>query len=217
VGIRDTFDQTLINGMLQIFNFGAALAGAFLVDRLGRRTLFLWSTIGMLITYTIWTACSAVNYERGDSKAGIVVVVCLFIFYFHYDIAWTPLLFGVIHNGIYQVENAAANNPHIVSDRDFPLSSPCQRSRDGVLLQLGWSARWRVCQPHWNGESRLAVLYCLLLHSRSYPGRGVLPVSGDKGHSLEIAVIFDCPNAETSLAMDKRVEAAVAEHKENAV
>lgn len=95
VGITSTFDQTLINGMLQIFNFGAALTGAFLVDRLGRRTLFLWSTIGMLISYIVWTACSAVNYERGDSKAGIVVVVCLFIFYFHYDIAWTPLLFGV--------------------------------------------------------------------------------------------------------------------------
>lgn len=39
-----------------------------------------------------------------------------------------------------------------------------------------------------------------------------------KGHSLEeIAVIFDGPNAETSLAIDKRVEAAVAEHKENAL
>ncbi|KAK8053079.1 hypothetical protein PG996_012380 [Apiospora saccharicola] len=34
IGIRDTFRQTLINGLLQIFNFGAALSAAFLVDRL---------------------------------------------------------------------------------------------------------------------------------------------------------------------------------------
>ena len=94
VGITDTFDQTLINGLLQIFNFIAALGAAFLVDRLGRRTLFLWSGLGMLISYIVWTACSAVNSDTGNKSAGIVVVVCLFTYYFHYDIAWTPLLFG---------------------------------------------------------------------------------------------------------------------------
>lgn len=94
IGITSTYDQTLINGLLQIFNFAAALSAAFLVDRLGRRTLFLWSSIGMLVSYIVWTACSAVNSETGSKPAGIVVVVCLFTFFFHYDIAWTPLLFG---------------------------------------------------------------------------------------------------------------------------
>ncbi|KAF3024198.1 hypothetical protein G7054_g2719 [Neopestalotiopsis clavispora] len=94
VGITSTYDQTLINGLLQIFNFAAALSAAFLVDRLGRRTLFLWSSIGMLVSYIVWTACSAVNAETGSKSAGIVVVVCLFVYYFHYDIAFTPLLFG---------------------------------------------------------------------------------------------------------------------------
>lgn len=86
VGITDPFMQTLINGLLQIFNFGAALGAAFLVDRLGRRTLFTWSGIGMLISYIVWTACSAVNDQTGNTSAGIVVIVCLFTFYFHYDI-----------------------------------------------------------------------------------------------------------------------------------
>lgn len=94
VGITDTFDQTLINGLLQIFNFGAALMAAVLVDRLGRRTLFLWSSVGMLVSYIVWTACSAINSEKGSRAAGVVVVVCLFVYYFHYDIAWTPLLLG---------------------------------------------------------------------------------------------------------------------------
>lgn len=92
VGITDSFDQTLINGLLQIFNFAAALGAAFLVDRLGRRTLFLWSGLGMLVSYIVWTACSAVNSDTGNKAAGIVVVVCLFTYYFHYDIAYTPLL-----------------------------------------------------------------------------------------------------------------------------
>lgn len=59
---------------------------AFLVDRLGRRTLFTWSGIGMLISYIVWTACSAVNDQTGNTSAGIVVIVCLFTFFFHYDI-----------------------------------------------------------------------------------------------------------------------------------
>lgn len=92
IGITDSFDQTLINGLLQIFNFAAALGAAFLVDRLGRRTLFLWSGIGMLVSYIIWTACSAVNNEDNNKTAGYIVVVCLFAFFFHYDIAYTPLL-----------------------------------------------------------------------------------------------------------------------------
>lgn len=94
VGITDTFDQTLINGLLQIFNFCAALTAAALVDRLGRRTLFLWSSVGMLASYIVWTACSAVSSDTGSRPAGVAVVVCLFVYYFHYDIAWTPLLLG---------------------------------------------------------------------------------------------------------------------------
>ena len=90
VGITSSYDQTLINGGLQIFNFIAAVSAAFLVDRLGRRTLFNWSNIGMLISYIVWTACSAVNNEEGSKAAGIVVIVSLFTFYFHYDSKQTP-------------------------------------------------------------------------------------------------------------------------------
>ena len=62
------------------------MSAAFLVDRLGRRTLFTWSGIGMLVSYIVWTACSAVNAQTGSASAGIVVIVCLFTFFFHYDI-----------------------------------------------------------------------------------------------------------------------------------
>jgi uncharacterized membrane protein len=51
IGITDPDTQTLINGLLQIFNFIAAASAAFLVDRLGRRTLFLWSGFGMLASF----------------------------------------------------------------------------------------------------------------------------------------------------------------------
>lgn len=82
IGITDPFMQTLINGLLQVFNFVVALSAAFLVDRLGRRTLFNASGVIMLLSYIVWTACSAVNNMSGSQPAGIVVVVCVFVFYF---------------------------------------------------------------------------------------------------------------------------------------
>lgn len=94
VGVKDPDTQTLINGILQIFNFWAAVSAAFLVDRLGRRTLFLWSGAGMLVSFVIWTACSAVFDTSGSHAAGLTVVVFIFVYFFHYDIAYTPLLFG---------------------------------------------------------------------------------------------------------------------------
>ncbi|KAK5673660.1 hypothetical protein LTS12_029815, partial [Elasticomyces elasticus] len=97
IGVTDSDTQTLINGLLQVFNFIAAGSAALLVDRLGRRTLFLWSAVGMLVSFIIWTACSAVvNESSGGSNPAIgrTVIAFVFIFYFHYDIAYTPLLLG---------------------------------------------------------------------------------------------------------------------------
>lgn len=95
IGIKDPDTQTLINGLLQVFNFVAAGSAALLVDRIGRRPLFLWSALGMLISFIIWTACSAiVNGDDGNQAVGRTVIAFVFIFYFHYDIAYTPLLLG---------------------------------------------------------------------------------------------------------------------------
>lgn len=63
-----------------------------MVDRLGRRTLFLASTSGMLISYIIWTALTAHFVESGGQAVGRAVVSFIFIYYFFYDIAWTPML-----------------------------------------------------------------------------------------------------------------------------
>lgn len=93
IGITDTPTQALINGLLQIFNWFAAVgAGALMVDRIGRRKLFLIATGGMCASYIVWTALSAYFNQTLDEKAGRAVVAMLFIFYFFYDIAWTPLL-----------------------------------------------------------------------------------------------------------------------------
>lgn len=95
VGITDPTQQSLLNGGLQIFNMLSAMfCGAMLVDRLGRRTLFLWCAGGMCITYIIWTALNARFTATGSRSIGLAVLPFLFIFNFHYAIALTPLLYA---------------------------------------------------------------------------------------------------------------------------
>ncbi|KAM0425278.1 hypothetical protein ACHAPT_009596 [Fusarium lateritium] len=94
VGVKDPDTQTLINGLLQLFNFIAAIIAAFLVDRLGRRTLWNWSGIGMLISFVIWTICSARFTIENSSGLGVAVIVFIFVYFFHYDLAYTPLVFA---------------------------------------------------------------------------------------------------------------------------
>lgn len=93
IGITEAKDQTLINGLLQIFNWlVATFLGALMVDRLGRRTLFLASTAGMLASYIAWTGLTAFFVSSSSEAAGRAVVAFIFLYYFFYDIAWTPLL-----------------------------------------------------------------------------------------------------------------------------
>ncbi|KAL1593081.1 hypothetical protein SLS59_009406 [Nothophoma quercina] len=91
IGITNGSDQALINGGLTIWCFLVSLGCAFLVDRIGRRTLFLSAGVGMLIAFSIWTACSAVYAQTGNSSAGSAVLAMIFLFYGAAGFAWPGL------------------------------------------------------------------------------------------------------------------------------
>ncbi|THH03902.1 hypothetical protein EW145_g5917 [Phellinidium pouzarii] len=92
IGIEDPAMQLLINGLLQIWNLLFAAGAAVFVDRLGRRTLFTASCAGMLVFFSLQTACSALFAETGGVSAAHGVIACIFLFYAAYDIAFTPLV-----------------------------------------------------------------------------------------------------------------------------
>ena len=52
VGITSSFDQTLINGILQIFNWITSIIAALCIDKIGRRPLALGGVAGMLVFFT---------------------------------------------------------------------------------------------------------------------------------------------------------------------
>ncbi|KAJ5707381.1 hypothetical protein N7488_007182 [Penicillium malachiteum] len=177
VGITDSDTQTLINGLLKIFNFIVAGSAALLVDRLGRRTLFLWSAVGMLISFVIWTACSAVFNSTGADCLGrtVIAFVC-----FHYDIAYTPLLLGYpteifpysIRSKALTVELLSVYSSLIVLS--FVTSI--------ALDNIGWHYYIFFC---------CFDVFVLIITWFTFPET--------KGYSLEeIAEVFDGPSAVTS-------------------
>lgn len=91
VGITTVTNQTMINGFLNLWNLLWAVGAAFMVDRLGRRKLFMASTNIMLVSYIIITALSGTFAKDGAKATGTAVIPFLFIFFGGYDIAFTPL------------------------------------------------------------------------------------------------------------------------------
>ncbi|KAH7083007.1 sugar transporter [Paraphoma chrysanthemicola] len=92
VGITSVTHQTLIAGLLQVWNLIFASAAALSVDRLGRRPLFLASASIMLVGYILVTGLSGSFAESGNPATGIAVIPFLFVFFAGYDIALTPFL-----------------------------------------------------------------------------------------------------------------------------
>ena len=87
IGLKSDPEQLRINGGLQVFNLAVSVAMASLMEIAGRRRLFLFSTVGMLVVFIIWTILSAINQERGfhDSSLGTGVVAMIFIYQFFYN------------------------------------------------------------------------------------------------------------------------------------
>ncbi|KAF8966553.1 hexose transporter [Flammula alnicola] len=92
IGITSPTIQLLINGILQIWNLFWALTASFLVDRIGRRVLFLTSAAGMIVFFTLQTACSAVYANTQSQSAAHAVIAFIFLYYAFYDIAFSPLI-----------------------------------------------------------------------------------------------------------------------------
>jgi sugar porter (SP) family MFS transporter len=92
IGITNGTHQLLINAILQMWNLAWALAASSMVEKIGRRVLFISSTIGMIIFFTMQTVCSAVYANTENDSAAYAVIAAIFLFYASYDLAYTPLI-----------------------------------------------------------------------------------------------------------------------------
>ncbi|KAK9418242.1 putative Hexose transporter protein [Seiridium unicorne] len=185
VGITSSSTQSLVNGLLNIWNWGLALTTAFFVERIGRRPLFRISTLGMLAVFTGWTIASARFAETSASAAGIAVMALIFIYEIFYCIAFSPLPVA------YSVEVL----PYSIRAKGmatYVFSTKCavfvnQYVNPIGLQNIGW---------------RFYIVYVAILAVESFIAYGWFLET--KGKALEeIAVIFDGEKA------DVRTEAEI--------
>ncbi|ORX95935.1 general substrate transporter [Clohesyomyces aquaticus] len=88
-GITDTNKQLLINAINPIFSMIAAIYGATLLDRLGRRKMLLGGLLGGLFAYCLLTAFTASANPGNNLAYGTIVSIYLFGIFFAWG--WTPL------------------------------------------------------------------------------------------------------------------------------
>jgi MFS family permease len=88
IGVHDSYRQSLINGGQTIWAFLVAFTACMFVDRVGRRPLFMGAAVGMLIAFSVWTACSAVYAQTGNDGAGSAVIAMIFLFFGAAGLAW---------------------------------------------------------------------------------------------------------------------------------
>lgn len=88
IGIVNSRTQLIINGCLSIWGFGIAVLFASLIDKAGRRRLWLTGMSGMLLSYIIWTICSAINQQTNFKNKGYAgaVIAMIFLYQLFYHI-----------------------------------------------------------------------------------------------------------------------------------
>lgn len=88
-GITDVKKQLLINAINPIFSLLAAMYGATLLDRLGRRKMLMGGLFGALVCYILLTAFTATATPQNNLAYGTIVSIYLFGICFAWG--WTPL------------------------------------------------------------------------------------------------------------------------------
>ena len=93
MGITSQNQKIPLNGGQTLLSLIVSIVSAFLVDRVGRRPLFLTSTIGMCLMFLAWTITSAEFEKTGNVKStGYPQVAWIWLFGVFYSIGWSGLL-----------------------------------------------------------------------------------------------------------------------------
>ncbi|KFZ02071.1 hypothetical protein V501_09675 [Pseudogymnoascus sp. VKM F-4519 (FW-2642)] len=87
VGITSASTQLGINGGLKSWGLFVNIFMSFFVDRIGRRKIYLISTIGTLFAFTIWTIISARYAIEAEPNKGLGIgfVIMIFVYGSFYD------------------------------------------------------------------------------------------------------------------------------------
>lgn len=92
IGMTSQSQKTLINALLNVWAWVVAFIAAFIIPRVGRRTIFLVSSLGTNVTFIIWTVLTALYDQTHRVGLGIGVLVMICAGSFFTCLCWIPLV-----------------------------------------------------------------------------------------------------------------------------
>ncbi|KAJ9150542.1 General substrate transporter [Coniochaeta hoffmannii] len=92
-GIKDQNKKLGISAGKTVLDLSCSIGAAFMVDRIGRRPLFLTAISGMIVAFGLWTVMAAM-YDKtgGANQYGYTQIVFVWLFGVFYDIGFSGLL-----------------------------------------------------------------------------------------------------------------------------
>ena len=102
-GIKNTNKQLLINAINPIFSMLAAIYGATLLDKLGRRKMMLVGLSGGLIAYVLLTAFTASSQQNPKLAYGTIVSIYIFGICFAWGMTATTEIIAHVSLTSFQV------------------------------------------------------------------------------------------------------------------
>ena len=93
-GITDSTQKLGLSAGQTCMSLIVSLSMAMLVDKFGRRPMFLAATGGMFCTFIFWTLTAALYEEKNAPGANYAMLFFIWIFSVFYSLAWSGLLVG---------------------------------------------------------------------------------------------------------------------------
>ncbi|OJJ46016.1 hypothetical protein ASPZODRAFT_142652 [Penicilliopsis zonata CBS 506.65] len=199
IGVTDSKTQLIINACLSVWSLLAASCFAMLVDRVGRRGMFLYGMVGMLVSYVIWTICSAINQQKDFRDEGFAAAVLVMIF---------------IYTAFYQMCGPVAPT-YIMEVVPFSL-----RSKASMMYQLTGNLA-SIYNSFANPVAldniawKYYIVWCIVIAINVTLIFFFFPETNGRGLE-EVAEIFDGPdalagvNAMKQMGFEKKQESAAA-------
>jgi sugar porter (SP) family MFS transporter len=93
-GITDQNQKLAISSGKTVLDLSVSIGAAFMVDRVGRRPLFLTAICGMVFAFIMWTVFAGIYETNGKTQEGmgIAQIVFVWVFGIFYDIGFSGLL-----------------------------------------------------------------------------------------------------------------------------
>ncbi|OAA58920.1 Sugar/inositol transporter [Niveomyces insectorum RCEF 264] len=91
-GITNTHTQLLLNALNPVVSWFAAILGAVLLDKVGRRKFLLSGVLGMSMCLAVVTGCTKVSIDTASKSAGNAGIFFIYLFSVIFSLCLVPLL-----------------------------------------------------------------------------------------------------------------------------